>query len=79
MCASYSQAAPADAVKYLVPDPGNFDLTAFNDFLYSIQTGTPSSKYVVVPAGSYTANPSIADNFGEYLRAVASELSPQGS
>ena len=64
LCASYNQAAPGDAIKYLVADPANFDLSNFNDFLYSVQTGPPSSKYVVVPAGTYTANPSIADNIG---------------
>ena len=71
LCASYNQAAPGDAIKYLVADPANFDLTNFNNFLYSIQEGPPSSKYVVVPAGTYTANPSIADNFGESVSFTA--------
>ena len=62
-----TQDPPLGAATYTVADSDRFNLTDFNDFLYST-----NSSWIVVPAGNYSAPSDIADNVGEHSRSCTS-------
>ena len=61
---AFTKPVPSTAVYYRPKDPNNFDLTDFNNFLYT--PAATKAGWVVVPAGTYYCNPNINDNFGHW-------------
>ena len=61
---AFTTPVPSHAAHYHPKNPQAFDLTDFNNFLYSPAAG--AAKWVVLAAGTYTCDPTINDNFGHW-------------
>ena len=65
---AFTLPVPDTAVYYRPANNSLFNITDFNEFLYS--SSATAAQWVKIPSGTYHADPAVIDNLGHWYESV---------